>query len=180
MEYKITRVSGKPPKSWSFPDKKTGGTVSMETYKVMLEGIDEPAEINKKAGNVPKEGEVLYGTVETTDYGKRFKAIARPNPQATYSSYRSSSKGLDDSSKSRAMYVAYAKDIAVALLETKGFTTVGFEEIVKAVADKGDYLFEHATLGLSITKDVEESLEGKGRVDAVLGKTERVDVADPF
>lgn len=72
-EYKIVRLSSKPPRNWSFKDKNNGADVQMETYKVMVEGEDEPVEVNKKPGNVPKVGDVLSGTLEDSEFGKKFK-----------------------------------------------------------------------------------------------------------
>lgn len=77
-DYTIVRISEKPPREWSFNDKKTGAAVAMETYKVMLKGIDEPIELNRKAGSPPTENEVLTGTIEETDFGRRFKAEKKP------------------------------------------------------------------------------------------------------
>jgi hypothetical protein len=72
MEHKITAVSKRPPKTWT---SKYG---PMETYLVRLDGNDEAIEINRKPGNVPQEGEELYGTIEETDFGKRFKPAKKP------------------------------------------------------------------------------------------------------
>lgn len=77
-EYTITKVSGQPPRVWSFTDKRTGANVPMETYKVMIEGEDEPIDINRKPGNPPRDGEVLVGTLEDSDFGKKFKSERKP------------------------------------------------------------------------------------------------------
>lgn len=85
-EYKISKVSAGPPKAWSFKDKKTGNDIPMETYKVMLEGIDEPVDLSRKPGNLPKVDELLLGTIEPTDFGQRFKAERKPyTPGAGFS-----------------------------------------------------------------------------------------------
>lgn len=79
-EFKIAKVSSAEPRSWSFTDKRTGDKVQMETYKIMLEGVDEPVEINRKPGNIPSVGDVLTGTIEESDFGRRFKADPKPRP----------------------------------------------------------------------------------------------------
>lgn len=79
-EYTIARVSAQAPSSWSFNDKRTGKEVQMETYKVMLKGINEPVDITRKPGNTPQVNEVLAGTIEDTDYGKKFKKDPTPLP----------------------------------------------------------------------------------------------------
>lgn len=73
MDYKVAKLSQQPPRKWSFPDSKTGAPVPMEAYKVKVEGINEPIEVNRKPGNAPQVGEVLSGTVEDTAFGKRLK-----------------------------------------------------------------------------------------------------------
>jgi hypothetical protein len=79
-EYEITKVSSKPPRSWSFNDKKTGQPVAMETYKVLVKGEDDPIDVNRKTGNPPTVGEVLSGTLETTDFGRKFKPERKSGP----------------------------------------------------------------------------------------------------
>lgn len=83
VEYKITQISQKPPRTWSFKDKRTGADISMETYKVLLEGYDEAVDLNRKSGNPPKVAEMLTGTLENSDFGKRFKAERKPGTAFT-------------------------------------------------------------------------------------------------
>lgn len=79
-DYKIAKVSTKEPRSWSFADKKTGGQVQMLTYKVLLEGDDEPIDLNKKPGSPPQAGDILSGFIENTDFGRKFKPAPKQNP----------------------------------------------------------------------------------------------------
>jgi hypothetical protein len=79
-EFKITRVSMQEPRAWKFTDKRTGEDVHMETHKVMFGGVDEPVQINRKPGNPPRTGEVLAGSIEDSEYGKKFKADPKPRP----------------------------------------------------------------------------------------------------
>lgn len=76
--YTILKVSEQPPKTWE------GSFGPMETYKVMLEGVDEPVEINRKPGNVPKVAESIYGEVNSTEYGYKFKPEKKPFGKSNY------------------------------------------------------------------------------------------------
>jgi hypothetical protein len=82
-DFKIVRIGSQPPRTWSFKDKKTGVDVQMETYKVMLEGEEESVDVNRKPGNAPEVGNILSGTLETTDFGKKFK----PAPKAGFANF---------------------------------------------------------------------------------------------
>lgn len=78
-EYVVEQVSAKDPKEWSFTDKKTGNQIAMKTYKVMVAHEEEPIDVNRKADSAkPVAGDVLDGTIEDTDFGKRFKATPKP------------------------------------------------------------------------------------------------------
>lgn len=81
-EYIISRVSSAPPREWSFDDKRTGRKIPMETYKVMFEGEEDPISVNRKPGDKPTVGEVLNGSIEENDYGKKFKKA--PNPSGKF------------------------------------------------------------------------------------------------
>lgn len=170
-EHKITQVSNHPPIVKSFP--KDGKTITYEIYKVMFEGFDEPVDITTGVGKAPQPGDVLSGTIEPSDFGFKFKKTpyALPAPTATRVEVIPSTGA---NSRDKAMYVSYAKDIAVALLESTGWDSNKFIEIIGAVADKGDYMFDMSNLGFAVTKDTEESLEARGRVESVFGKTEIV------
>lgn len=80
-EYTVARVSTQAPRTWK---SKFG---PMETYKVMFEGNNDAIEINRKPGNRPNVGDVLTGTIETSEFGgnvvKKFKSAPRQNPTFT-------------------------------------------------------------------------------------------------
>lgn len=80
----------------------------------------------------------------------------------------------------RAMYDSYAKDIAVAFIEGPGLSENSFMEAIKLVSKGADLLFSGAALGIAIYKDVEDSLEGRGRVEKEFGRTELLHESDPF
>lgn len=66
--YKIVAVKSQA-KDW---DSKYG---PMKTYLVQFEGNGEPVQINKKADSpVPQVGEEVYGTIQETEYGQKFKS----------------------------------------------------------------------------------------------------------
>jgi hypothetical protein len=51
----------------------------MLTYNIMIEGRNKTCEINKKPESpTPKKGDVLYGHIESTAYGDKFKSEQRP------------------------------------------------------------------------------------------------------
>ena len=76
MEYKVVSAI----KGREYTDK-FGQKVA---YIVQLEGQDEAVEINQKLTTpAPKAGDVLNGTIESTQYGKKFKKAFNQNaPQA--------------------------------------------------------------------------------------------------
>lgn len=76
-DFKIVRIGNQPPSSWSFKDKRTQADIPMETYKVMVDGEEDPIDVSRKPGNPPHVGDILSGTLETTDFGKKFKAAPR-------------------------------------------------------------------------------------------------------
>lgn len=78
-EYIISRVSSTEPKEWSFDDKRTGQKVYMETYKVMFNDEPDPILVHRKQGDKPKLNEILLGTIEETDFGKKFKKEPKQN-----------------------------------------------------------------------------------------------------
>lgn len=69
MEYKITKVSDQPPRTWDGPN----GTVYY--VKVSLDGHDKPVEIGKKNPDALSVGMTVNGTIKPTDYpADSFKA----------------------------------------------------------------------------------------------------------
>lgn len=67
MDLKIKALSQNPPREWQ---SKFG---TMLTYKVKFEGSDDIVDVNRKPGNEPKVGDVLQGTIEDSDFGKKLK-----------------------------------------------------------------------------------------------------------
>lgn len=106
QSYKITQVSSQPPREWAGPK----GTVYY--IKLKLEGHPKPVSIGKRSPDALHVGDVVYGTI-TADYNhEEDKFKSEPNPNFTGTSRTGAAKVSDD----RSFYVAYAKDLAVALI----------------------------------------------------------------
>lgn len=70
--YVIKQVREKP-KEW---DSAYG---PMLTYLIQVEGNGEPVSINKKPESpAPQIGDELYGTIEETKFGQKFKSAPKP------------------------------------------------------------------------------------------------------
>lgn len=107
QEYTIKQVSKQEPKRY---EGKYGVTLY---HKVRFEGSDEVVEIGRKENHRPKEGDKLYGTIEDTEYGKKFKAERKP--------FTSSAKPMRDDS---AIQAQFAIKTAVAFLEKNDKATL--------------------------------------------------------
>lgn len=69
----IVKAVGKKIKDW---DSQYG---PMRTYLIQVEGNGEPIQLNKKAESpAPKEGDELYGVIEDTEWGQKFKGSKKP------------------------------------------------------------------------------------------------------
>ncbi len=155
-EYKISQVSQNPPVQKSFQDRNTGQMVIYEIYKVMLEDVDETVDLNRKVGSRPNVGDVLYGTLDHTGFGLKFKKADRA-ASAPPQNKQKPTEG--DKARDMAMYTSYAKDLAIAILETspanEPFNKIKFQEVYKEVGTGAEYLNQHADLGIAFMKDTE-------------------------
>lgn len=108
--------------------------------------------------------------------------LRQPPKETGYSNLApSKSSQVNKEFNTQTMYYSYAKDVAVALVEGPGLTTQRFEDAINLIILGGDKLFDSATLGLAIHKEVELGLNGRGRVEEVMGKTKvDKDLSDPF
>lgn len=71
-EYTIVAV-GKTVKDWENSYGK------FRSYLVQVEGNGEPVAINKKAeSDPPVKGDKIFGKIETTEYGQKFKSQKKP------------------------------------------------------------------------------------------------------
>lgn len=124
-DFTIARVSSQPPREWSFTDKKTGNPVPMETYKVMFEKEEEPVDVNRKPGNPPQVGETLAGTIEDTDFGRRFKADPKPFTKGPFG-------GFKDQGEIKAQWaIGQAVAIAIATNTTESLGILAIENRAK-------------------------------------------------
>lgn len=97
-EYKIQGVSHKI-KNW------TSQYGDFTTYYVQLEGYgDEAIQLNKKSDSPkPEDGDELYGEIQETEFGKKFKSIQRP-------------QGTQGKSQPKAAYKDHSKDITLGMV----------------------------------------------------------------
>jgi hypothetical protein len=109
-EYKITQVSAQPPREWVGPK----GTVYY--IKVRLEGHAKPVSIGKKSPDALHVGDTVYGTITEDGMHDEDKFKSEQNPNYGGGSAPRSTGGGGKTFDEKAMYVSYAKDIAVALM----------------------------------------------------------------
>lgn len=129
-EYTITKVSTEEPRTWDGPN----GT----TYyiKVMLEGHQKPVSIGKKQPNSLNVGDKVFGQITETQYPEdKFTAGKNPNYTGGYQ------KGGKQPMDTTTMYVSYAKDILVAMIEAK-VELKDFDAYIVKVAESGKKLKE--------------------------------------
>lgn len=162
MAQEYTIASVKLGKQWQ------GHGKTFQAYYLGLNGVSEPVSMNKvvpvKAS--PEIGDVLYGVLEDTEFGKKFTATERP-PEAFGSPVGASkpSGGWTESpEKQQAINRAVALNNAVLLISSEEGTSN--EETVVAVLKTADKFYEWL------------SKTDKGNVDGVLGETKPVNLDD--
>lgn len=111
QEFRIEQVSNRPPETFSTSYGE------LEKYKVMLGGYDEPVTVNRKPGNVPRVGDVLYGTVEKTSYGLKFNREDRPEfaQKGTAQTGKASSSYAPRDDKAIQAQWALGQSVAIAI-----------------------------------------------------------------
>lgn len=134
MEYKIAAVSD-DVKTY---DSKYG---QMKQYKVKFDGVAEAVSISQKATSpAPVVGSTLTGSIQDTEYGKKFK---KEYNQGGFSGGSGGFKGKSQSDNFT-MFLSYAKDLAVTMLQLDGeINDKKFEKVLEQVANAGTYLYEH-------------------------------------
>lgn len=122
-EYKILAVSQKVRDY----DSKFG---PMKSYKLKLSDTEMAVDLSQKASSTPPAvGDVLNGTIDMSgQYGPKFKK--------DFAGGRG--KHADDPFT---MFLSYAKDLVVALVETKGFDQKSYEELLTATLKGGKALY---------------------------------------
>lgn len=99
----------------------------MLTWLIQVEGNGEPVQLNKKADSPqPKPGDRIYGHIEDTEYGQKFKGAPRPPGASGYQKSPEEREG---------MYRCNALNNAVAIF-TDGTGTTPSGEIITDLADK--------------------------------------------
>lgn len=107
QDFKIEQVSSRAPEEFN----TAYGT--LEKYRIMLPGYSEAITINKKPGNRPKAGDVIYGTVENTTYGLKFNSESRPE-YAGKDSKQSTSRASYQPRDDKAIQAQFAIKAAIA------------------------------------------------------------------
>jgi hypothetical protein len=100
----------------------------------MLEGHQKAVSIGKKSPDAIKEGDTVHGTITETQYdADKFKSES-----PGYSGNKGGGKQPMDSTT---MYVSYAKDVLVAMIDTKKpFTIEDYKEYIKHISEQGKLL----------------------------------------
>lgn len=126
-EFKIEAIA---PETKAF----SGKFGEMVSYKVKLPNVNDPVEIVQKATTpAPKVGDVLTGTVESSQFGPKFKKEFTPKVGG----------GSKPQADPFTMYLSYAKDIAAyCIKEDEGkFNNKLYSEILEAVLAGGAQLY---------------------------------------
>lgn len=125
----------------------------MVSYKVLFEGIGTPVEISQKASSkAPEVGDSVDGTIDmSAPYGPKFKKEfsqsfgggATGNSSSPMRSQGTSTSGSGKfNSDPFTMYLSYAKDVAVALIASKGgYDAEKFAEVLDDVIAGGKTLY---------------------------------------
>lgn len=155
MEYKVSAVS----ENVKTYESKYG---PMKEYKVKLDGVAEAVSINQKASSpAPEVGSTLTGSIQDTEYGKKFKKeYSQGGFGGGSGGYKAKPQGDNFT-----MFLSYAKDLANTLLQLDGeIDDKKFEKVLTQVANGGKYLYANRpgqepvqteTLGETIDLDKE-------------------------
>lgn len=109
----------------------------MKTYLIQVDGNGEPVQINKKADSpLPKVGDTIYGDIEDTQYGQKFKSQKRP--------FNGGSKYTDHHEEIKAQWaIGQAVQLSIAdgkieLLEEKAKNLYAMVDRVKGSSESTD------------------------------------------
>lgn len=147
MQYTITKISSEQPREW--------GEGANKTYyiKVMLSGHNKAVSVGKKSPDALKVGDTVDGTITETQYDT--DRFTQEKKQYT----PSSAKSLQDSTT---MYVSYAKDILLKLIETQEKDIPKkLEEYVKFVAQHGRQLKNESEAQPTLKEQWNQTLAAK-------------------
>jgi hypothetical protein len=146
MQYTIQAVS---PETRSF-QTQYGDMVS---YKVKFKEVDSVVEISQKASTpAPSEGQTVNGTIDMSGkFGPKFKKEFSPGGfgnSSPSSGGTPASSGGGTTSKFKddpyTMYLSYAKDVAVALINSAdGFNKKKFDTILGYLSEGGKGLYDN-------------------------------------
>jgi len=169
-EYKVTKVSTQPPREY-YNEKYKSTTYYI---KVALEGHNKPVTIGKKSPDALKAGDVVRGTIKPTEYDTdNFEADKEFGGGG-------GGKGFTKTDP-KTMYVAYAKDVFVAMFEKDGKVDAKvFTTALEQIKAGGELLMaEQAANKSADTKP--ETKEEDAEVKALLDSADEVELDDiPF
>jgi hypothetical protein len=121
--------------TWTSPDQKinlyslvllvNGQSVATKTYsgQIASEGWTGDVETYQKTGKDGKPTTFVKQIKKDSPYQR---GDSKSTPQDMYT-----------------MYLSYAKDLAIALVNTTGFDNESFNELLKNVTEGGNYLYGH-------------------------------------
>lgn len=145
-EYTIDIISEKV-KNWSnqFGD--------FSTYTVKLAGSDDAVDINKKSDSpAPKSGEVIYGELQETAFGLKFKSEKRPFGEAK-TTPTSSNTPTESHDTQDSIYRSVALNDAAIVYQATGEPS---EPILKLADEFYGWLHHEPTITLETVKRVFE------------------------
>lgn len=162
QSYKIKAVKAEP-KEWP---SQYG---PMLTYTVLFEDRETPVEINKKPDSpAPKVGDIVEGDINRTEYGDKFKAA----PKA-FGGGGGGAKSFSKPQDQYTMFLSYAKDVAVAMLDKTGkLDEAAYGVVLAAVNDGGKTLYEARPDGSVDVKKEEPAEDPFKKLDAAFGEEE--------
>lgn len=140
----------------------------MSEYTVRFnESGDTIVHVNQKSSTPPpKAGDTLTGTVDmSADYGPKFKKEFTPTAGAP-GTYTGKPKQPADN---YSMYMSYAKDIAIAIIENVGikeFDEKEYNKVIETVVSGANTLFEHKDAGKDEAEAFTEEVE---KINSIFG-----------
>lgn len=163
QEYTVSQVSSKEPKRW----KNDYGT--MVTYVVMLEGHQNPVQINKKeASNAPIVGDTIYGHIEPTDFGDKFKSDLRTSGSGgNKTSGQSASYTPRDDASIKAQFAIKAAIQYVIGDNTTPMTTQDVETYAKIFYAMVERVKDSVPPTLKASTDINDSEDEKINLDDI-------------
>jgi len=139
--------------SWTSPDKK------INLYDLILLADGKQIATKTYSAQIAKEG--WTGDVETYQKPGRdgttntfIKQVKKEESTYTKGNSKASSNDL------YTMYLSYAKDLAIALVDTTGFDVDSFNKLLEQVNEGGKFLYDHRPGAEPIKEDTVVPVDG--------------------